>query len=221
MKMRAGQKSYPAKARPDLLRSREGSGLAEFAIVMPVIILLILGSLTIYDALLAYRRTEDVAITVGSTLSKLKQVTNDDLVGTLIASTGFMSPFPPRNFTIIVATFTIDGSGNPTLQWCENWSIGSGGPCSGTATISKWDWETGTLTNLTVPSELRIPNSGLVVVRVIQKWDSPYGSFLLNDITMQDTAYFAPQASFTLTPPPRDTGGTVSISGTFESNMVK
>jgi len=189
--------------------------ITEFALVVPGFFVILLAGLTVADALSAYNRVQNVATTVGIMTSRLKTISNKDMVGIASAARGYLFPFPAQDLSILTAAVWVDDSGTPTITWCERWNrtSGKGGSCSGTVTVGGTKigyWETGsniTIADLKIPSGLLINNTGFMVTKVKYDWKAPYGRLSpdqLGDFTMQDAFFYSPRGDVTLTPPTRD-----------------
>jgi Flp pilus assembly protein TadG len=196
-----------------LAGERRGAMLVEFSLVLPGFFVVLLGGLTIADALSAYNKMQNVATTVGIMTSRVKTLSNMDMVGIAQAARGYMFPFPTDNLSILVAAVWVDGSGTPSILWCERWNPKNtmGGKCSGNVvagneTLGYWE----TASNISV-SDLKLtpgilnPDTGIVVVHSTYHWIAPY--LVLPQFThfkMTDVFFYSPRADVTLNPPTRD-----------------
>ncbi len=202
-----------------LNRDRRGAMLVEFALVLPGFFVLLLGGLAVADAISAYNRLQNVAMTVGGMSSRLKVISNEDIVGIASAARAQMFPFPADNLSILLATVWIDDMSVPTLLWCERWGLTkpTGVTCSGSEVVGNSDigyWVAGanlTIEDLRIPSGILNPNTGIVVTHVSYDWDAPFApvsAAQLTDFTLKDIFFYAPRADVSLTPPSRDRDST-------------
>lgn len=198
-----------------LARDRGGAMLVEFSLVLPGFFVVLLGGLAIADAMSAYNRVQNVSNTIGVMISRLKVVTNEDMVGMVSAARGYLFPFSSDGYQVLMAAVWVDDTGNATIEWCERWGLQkpSGETCSGSEVMGDDDlgyWVTGTnltIEDLNIPSDILIPSAGLVVTQVTYEWDAPYlplSAAQLTDFTMHDEFFYSPRADVTLTPPERD-----------------
>lgn len=194
--------------------------LVEFSLVLPGFFVVLLGGLTIADALSAYNRVQNVATTVGTMSSRLKIVLNEDVVGISSAAKGFLFPFPQEGLSILIAAVWVDGTGTPDVQWCERWGPAkpTGESCSGKEVVGNDEagyWVTSPdaevtideLTEIKIPSGILNPNTGIIVAYASYDWVAPYLSLFpgqLTEFTMKETFFAAPRADVSLTPPKRD-----------------
>lgn len=187
--------------------------LTEFALLVPGFFVVLMGGLTVGDALSAYNKMQNVATTVGIMTSRIKVISNEDMVGIASAARGHMFPFGSNDLSILVAAVWVDSAGTPTIQWCERWNPArsKGGTCSGSVVVgddSYGFWETGTnltLTDLKIPPGILNPNTGIMLAYATYDWTAPYLMIpSLTVLKMQDQFYYAPRADVSLAPPTRD-----------------
>lgn len=116
--------------RPLLARlraDRRGVAAVEFVLVLPLFVLLLLGSFEIMRAAMAHKKTQKIAYTVDNLITKAPALDADLVRRTLEASAGVLSPFDTAGVTIDVAYRYIDATGTVSEQWTSRYPASEGG----------------------------------------------------------------------------------------------
>lgn len=99
------------------MRDRRGVSAVEFALIVPLVILLYVGIAEIGNALTIYRRTSSVASTAADLTAQVKQVTASDLKDIESASTSIMTPADPTPLKIVLSSVVADQNNNGKVEW--------------------------------------------------------------------------------------------------------
>lgn len=166
-------------------RDRRGVSAIEFAMFMPMLILLYIGTAEMGNLLTVMRRAETVASTAADLTAQVRQVSNEDLADIVAASTSILAPYEPTPLTVVLSSVVADNDNNGEVAW----SYSNKG--SGRAVGSSYVLPTGTTE----------PNSSVIVAEVtyaftplidLENVFSP-GSF-----NLQRTLYARPRRSLTV-----------------------
>jgi Flp pilus assembly protein TadG len=131
-------------------RDRRGVSAIEFAMVVPILLLLYVGVAETGNALTIYRRTSTVASTAADLTAQVKQVSASDLQDIESASSGILTPYSTTPLKIVLSSVVADQNNNGKVDWS----------CSNKGTPRGKD------TPYKVPPGLTEPNSSVIVAEV-------------------------------------------------------
>src|SRR6266508_6873802 len=123
-------------------RDQHGTSAVEFAMLLPLMITLYLGSVEVSQGIGIDRKVTLTARTVADLASQVTNITNSDMTNLLAASTAVMTPYPTSTLKITVSSVTIDAQGKATIAWSDT--------LNGTAR--------GVGSSVTLPSALAVAN---------------------------------------------------------------
>lgn len=101
-------------------RSTEGSSLVEFALLLPVLLIMLMGGVTIEEAGVVSHKVVATAHSLVNVTSQYTAVTTTDLTNILTASQLVMEPYPGQDARLIVSEVQIAaGSSVATVVWSQ------------------------------------------------------------------------------------------------------
>lgn len=100
-----------------LIRDRRGSAAVEFALILPVVMLLYYGMVEATQAVLANRRAGVVTVAVGDLVAQSPQLSRAQIDDIFNISTTVMKPFPTSELGIRLVSIQNNASGVPKEQW--------------------------------------------------------------------------------------------------------
>jgi Flp pilus assembly protein TadG len=161
----------------------EGSSVVEFAVLLPLMLIMYFGSIQITDAISADRQVTLVASTVAEITSQYTQVSSTDVSNILGAASAVLSPFAVKNASVTLTSVTIDNNGNATVAWssCVN----------GTA-------RSGSVTNL-IPAGLLVPNTSVIWGEASYNYKPAIGWVITGTLQMYDQIFLRPRQSTSVT----------------------
>jgi Flp pilus assembly protein TadG len=163
-------------------RDQRGASAIEFALLLPVLILMYVGTAEIGNLLTVDRRVEAVASTAADLTAQVRQVSNADLADIVAASTSILTPYPTTPLKIVLSSVVADQNNNGTVAW----SYSSSG--SGRAVASSYALPTGTTE----------PYSSVIVVEVTYAFTPPPFKKFTGPLNLQRTFYARPRRSLTV-----------------------
>jgi len=89
----------------------------EFALIVPVLLLLAVGTAEISNALTIYRRTSTVASTAADLTAQVKTITGPEIQDIFSASTGILDPFPTTPLRIVLSSVVADNNNDGKVAW--------------------------------------------------------------------------------------------------------
>jgi len=164
-------------------RDERGVSAVEFALLLPVMVLLYLGGVEISQGLTVDRKVTLVARTVADLAAQVASITNSDMTNILSASTSVLSPFPTTNVKVTVSQVTIDANGKATIAWSDS--------KNGTART------VGSV--ITLPAALNIASSSLIWGEVSYSYKPVIGYVITGTMTLTDQIYMRPRLSDSVT----------------------
>lgn len=169
-------------------RAQTGVSAVEFAMIAPLMVLLLFGSAEVSQAVSVDRKVTLAASTLGDLAAQTDRVTCTDLAQLANVTRGVFAPYNATTPSLVVATVALQ-SGVPKVEWSQQ--IDSTGGC--TNVNSSHPLRVGA--TVPVDTALFSTNGGIVVGEVTLQYTSMGTSFVSNTITMQERFYFRPRRS--------------------------
>ncbi|MEI2385383.1 TadE/TadG family type IV pilus assembly protein [Breoghania sp. JC706] len=169
--------------------ARCGSGVAavEFALVLPVLIALLLGSAELTRALTYDRKVTQVAFTVGDLVAQSDSVSASDMTDIFKASDTVMQPYEADGLGMIVSSVLFDEDSNATVAWS----------CSQGSTA----WDKNAPPPIEIPASLKLANTSLIVSVSSFPYKPIFTAIIPNSIDMGETFYLRPRIVDTIADP--------------------
>lgn len=102
-----------------------GIAAAEFALILPVLLLVLMGTIELTNALTAKRKLLNATQTAADLIGQETDVTSSDLSTIYLASRLTMSPLNAGTMSIGVASVRFDSTtGTPSLDWTDGYGGG-------------------------------------------------------------------------------------------------
>lgn len=173
----------------DLLRSwradRRGIAATEFAIIVPIMLVLFFGTVEFCSAVAVNRKVTLMARTLSDLTSQSTQVANADLTNFFAASTGIMTPYATTPVKSTITELYVDPS---TMKATVQWSQTSGGTARSTNSI------------VTIPSALLVSGTYLIFSEVSYLYVPTVGYVMGKaGVNLSDVAYTRPRQSSSVT----------------------
>ncbi len=114
----------PSLGRPGLralLRrwrlDRSGIGAVEFALLLPLMLLLYFGAYEVGEAVTINRKVTHIASTLGDLIAQSKTITGAEVQNILDAGEAIISPYPDTTLTLSIAQIAVDARGDAKVEW--------------------------------------------------------------------------------------------------------
>jgi Flp pilus assembly protein TadG len=160
-----------------VITDRRGVAALEFAILLPLMLTLYLGSVELSRGIAADRKVILTARTLADLSTEYTDVTNADMSNILNAASAIMAPYPVGGLQAVVSEISINAQGQASVVWSDT--------LNGTAR------SVGQVVN--IPSALAVPNTYLVLSEVQYGYNPTYGYVLTGTLTLKDQSYMRPR----------------------------
>ncbi|BBE73181.1 TadE/TadG family type IV pilus assembly protein [Oharaeibacter diazotrophicus] len=155
-----------------LARSNRGVSAVEFALILPVMLLLYAGGVELSEALSVDRKVNRVSSTICDLVSQVSNVSSSDMTDIFNASAAILEPYSTGT-SLKMQILVVDiGSTKQTVNWskAKNDSV----------------YAKGVTSPITVPSAIAVVGTQVVIARVRYSYQSPFGD-LMKSVTGHDT----------------------------------
>lgn len=159
-----------------------GLSAVEFALILPVMIIMYIGAVEFSHALTVDRRVSSVASATADLTAQTEQVDAQSVQDIFTASTSILTPYSVAPISIVLTSVVADENNDTTVAW----SCAMNGSPHGEGS------------NFSLPSGLTQPFSSVIVAEVTYNYTSPIGEYLTSGITMSETFYLRPRRSLTV-----------------------
>jgi Flp pilus assembly protein TadG len=156
---------------------RSGMSAVEFAMLLPLMMTLYLGSAEISQGISIDRKVTLTARALADLASQPTSITNADMTNILNAAASIVAPYPVSKLTATVSEIKIDSNGKATVTWSDT--------LNGTAR------SVGQV--VTLPSALAVPNTALILGEVQYSYTPAIGYVVTGTLTLKDQMYMRPR----------------------------
>jgi len=164
-------------------RDSRGVSAVEFALVLPLMMTLYLGSTEVSTGISASRKVTLVSRAVADLASQVSNINNASMSNILNASSAIVAPYAAANLKVTVTCVKIDANGNATVAWSDT--------LNGTAH--------GTGSAVTLPAALNVASTSLIWSEVQYNYKPTIGYVISGTLTLKDQMYMRPRLSDTIT----------------------
>jgi len=162
-----------------LRRDNRGVSAVEFALLLPLMLTMYLGTVEVSQGIGASRKLSLTTRAVADLVSQVSSINNSDMTNSLNAAATVMAPYSSSNLKVVVSSVTIDSTGKATVAWSEQ--LNSAARAKGST--------------ITLPTALNIPNSSLIFSEVQYDYKPTIGYIISGTISLKDQIYMRPRLS--------------------------
>jgi Flp pilus assembly protein TadG len=166
-----------------LAQERRGVAAVEFAMLLPLMVTLYLGSVEISQGVGINRKVTLTTRTVADLASQVSSINNADMTNILNASSAVVAPYDVSKLKVVVSAVTIDNAGVATVAWSD--------------TLNGTKRTVGS--TVTLPTALNVANSTLIWGEVTYDYKPTIGYVISGTLTLSDKIYMRPRLSNTVT----------------------
>ena len=151
----------------------------EFAIILPFMLLMYIGSVELGDGLAIEFKVTQTARTVADLASQYVSIDGATMSSILGASATIIAPYPTANMIVTVSQVTTNSKGQGSISWSDSLN---GTPRTVGAAV-------------TLPTNLQTPNISLIWGEVTYPYTPQLGYVVTGTINIYQNAYFYPRLS--------------------------
>lgn len=164
-------------------RRQDGVAAVEFALILPVMLTLLLGTVEFSNAMQADRKVGQMASIAADLVAQDTEISNAEMNDIMAGMQAIMFPLPTAAMRVRITSIVADTSGTPRVAWSD---------ARNTAARAANSIVTLPRANMLTPGE------GLIYAEVWYTYTSSPGQFLTGGITMDDQFYLRPRRSLTV-----------------------
>jgi Flp pilus assembly protein TadG len=170
----------PLRRGRQLLGDVRGLAAVEFAMLLPFMLLLYLGSFEITQGIAIQRMVTLTAGTVANLTAQFSSISQSSQMPDILnASSQVLTPYPATNAIVTVTCIGIDASGKATVTWSKS--------LHGTAKA------VGTV--LTIPAKLDTPNTSLIFGETSYSYAPLYDYLNTGTVAIYSSIYMVPRSA--------------------------
>jgi Flp pilus assembly protein TadG len=161
---------------------QSGIAAVEFALILPILLVLWIGGVEVTSALSVDRRLNNFAASMGDLVSRAKTVTYTDVDDLFELTEAAMFPYDATGMTMRITAVTIEPSGSTKVAWSR---------ARGMTAYAK-----DTVVNSTVPATLRPPStsgSQIIMSEVFYTYRPAVGYVITSNVELEERVYFVPR----------------------------
>lgn len=207
------------RRRPSLLRSQSGVAAVEFALILPVMVIMFFGAVELANMLLADNKVRASASGAADLITQDSdgKITLTELTQVTAAVTEIMRPMKTDStrFSLVITDFRVDSATKKiSIIWSRLLKPGTIPSPSGTlgvggmeaATCTNGSGNDGTSNPISLPVDLSVNSKGVPVLNDIVRVDASYtwtpwfSVIFSTGFNLHATNYFMPRYAISLTP---------------------
>jgi Flp pilus assembly protein TadG len=188
-------------AAGDLARDCGGVAATEFAVIVPVMLVMFFGTVEFSSGVAVDRKVTLVARTLSdltsqslpsAPLSPSAVVADSDLLNIFTASIAILTPYAATPTKATLSEIYVDSTGKvATIQWSKAATIGSGATQAALTPPSSRNF--GDDVTTIVPAKLLVPKTYLILSEVSYLYTPAVGYVMKAGVTLNDVAYTRPR----------------------------
>jgi Flp pilus assembly protein TadG len=158
-----------------------GVAAVEFALILPVLVLLYAVGFEVCQAATVNRKLTDTTAELASLTSQYTKVSKSDIATIMNASSQTMTPFSNGDLALVVSEISIDGSGKASVTWSEAYL--NGVPFQGNPLT----------TPPKAPPSFVTPNSSYIVVMSTFAYTPVIAGSFMAPMTLSNQSFMMPR----------------------------
>jgi Flp pilus assembly protein TadG len=158
---------------------RRGVGAVEFALVVPIVIVVYLAGFEIAEAASVYRKLTDTTVQLANVTAQYSTMSGADVSNVMGASSQIMTPYATGPLSIVLSEVTTDANGAATVTWSQE-SNGAALKCGSAVTM---------------PAGFATANTSYILVQTTYGYTPTIGAAFVGPIKMADQIFMVPRQS--------------------------
>jgi Flp pilus assembly protein TadG len=178
--MKKATKNSGQRTLKAFLISTDGLAAVEFAILLPFMLLLYLGSFEVTQAIAVQRMVTLTASTVANIVTQYTSISQSQTMPDILqASSAVLTPYPVSNAVVTVSCISVNAAGQATVAWSQS--------LNGTARP--------TGQSVTLPTALDIPNTEVVLGETTYVYTPLFNYLNIGTLNLYSSVYMLPRSS--------------------------
>jgi len=167
------------RAAPDrrFVRDRAGVSAVEFALILPILLVLLFGGIEVTDALTVQRKVTHVTSTLSDLIAQSKTISASEMDDILEAAAAVITPYSDAKLKIKLTGVTVDANGKATVAWSR----------------AKNDTAYTKGATIALPTAVVDPSSFIVTGEVHYSYSPVVGYVMTGTFDLSDTFYLRPR----------------------------
>jgi Flp pilus assembly protein TadG len=165
-----------------LARDRRGVSAIEFALVLPLMLTLYIGSVEVGDGFAISFKSTLAARTVTDLASQYISIDNSDMSNILGAASTVLTPYSPTNAVVTLSEITTNAQSVGKIVWSA--AVNGAARTAGSS--------------ITMPTKLQTPNITVIFGEVAYPYTPTMGYVLTGTLNIYESFYFYPRLSTTI-----------------------
>ncbi len=155
-------------------RAKSGVAAVEFALLAPMMMFLLFGSIDLIDALSTTKRVEVTTVSLADVVSRDTEIDDDEVDGLWDAANMLMFPDTAQTMAMRVTSVRIESATSARVVWSEGRNAFA---------------PRGAGTSVTLPAAMMTPGTSLIMTETRYRYDPPVGFLFIGGMNMEHTAY--------------------------------
>jgi Flp pilus assembly protein TadG len=189
----------------DLVENCRGNSAVEFAVIVPVMLVMFFGTIELSSGVAVDRKTTLVARPLSDLTSQATNptsqtlapdVTDSYILNVFTAAIAILQPYSAPPATATISEIYVDSTGRATIQWSKAATFGAAATQATLVTSSR---NVNDVVTTLVPSQLLVKKTYLILSEVNYTYTPAVGYVMKTAITLKDSAYTRPRQFSCLT----------------------
>lgn len=155
-------------------RAKSGVAAVEFALLAPMMIFLLFGSIDLIDALSTSKRVEVTTVSLADVVSRDTEVDDDEIDGLWAAANMLMFPDDSLTMDLRVTSVRIESNSSARVVWSE-----------GRNSLAPL----GVGSSVPLPPAMMNPGTSIIMTEARYRYNPPVGFLFIGGTNLQHTAY--------------------------------
>ena len=175
------------------LKAKNGMAAVEFALIAPLLVTLLLGSVEVSNALEARQKATSLASSAADLVAQTASVSSSDMTNIFNAVTAIMYPFSGTT-SIVISSVASDGNGNGTVLWSQAQN-GTALTKGAAVTLSQQIMLTCTSTPTPSCKNCAAGACTVIMAQISYAYTSPIGKLFVGVVPITDSFFARPRKS--------------------------
>ncbi|HEY7242720.1 MAG TPA: TadE/TadG family type IV pilus assembly protein [Xanthobacteraceae bacterium] len=162
-----------------LRRDASGISAVEFAMLLPLMLLLYLGAVEVSQAVGVDRKVTLTSRALADLASQVSSIPSSDMSNILNASSAVIAPYDPSKLKVTVSEVSIDANNNATIAW--SCTLGGSAHAVGSS--------------VSLPAALNVANTSLIWGEAAYTYTPAIGYVVTGTLNLSDQIYMRPRLS--------------------------